>query len=211
MDTVKLIERLKNNQHPNGLKAQAATAISTLQAEIVKLRAELERAQAEITRLKHYEDKCHDCPVVCAKSEITKAYAELEEAQKERDMWKTGIEDCQKSILELESELNDMTAQWDMYGGDEGITAMIEERDKLRAKLEKMAQSCDEPNHMTYYKAFRTLPPEQLARLLLCPNQTVRRINRIPCTRGTPEHISCDQCIAAFLLMEVDPRDHAAQ
>lgn len=69
----------------------------------------------------------------------------------------------------------------------------------------------DEKNRMTYFEAFRTLPSDQLARLLLCPNQTVRRINRIPCTRGTPGHISCDQCIAAFLMMEVDPRDNAAQ
>lgn len=64
-------------------------------------------------------------------------------------------------------------------------------------------------HHMTYYKAFRTLPPEQLARLLLCPNQTARRLNPIPCTQGKPEHTSCDQCIAAFLLTEVDPRDAA--
>ena len=69
----------------------------------------------------------------------------------------------------------------------------------------------DEKNRMTYFEAFRTLPSDQLARLLLCPNQTVRRINRIPCTRRTPGHISCDQCIAAFLMMEVDPRDNAAQ
>ena len=62
---------------------------------------------------------------------------------------------------------------------------------------------------MTYYKAFRTLPPDQLARLLLCPNQTARWLNPIPCTQGKPEHNSCDQCIAAFLLTEVDPRDAA--
>ena len=69
----------------------------------------------------------------------------------------------------------------------------------------------DEKNRMTYFEAFRTLPSDQLARLLLCPNQTARRSNPIPCTLKTPEHTSCDQCIAAFLMMEVDPRDNAAQ
>lgn len=67
----------------------------------------------------------------------------------------------------------------------------------------------EEKNHMTYFEAFRTLPSDQLARLLLCPNQTARRYNPIPCTLKTPEHTSCDQCIAAFLLTEVDPRDAA--
>ena len=69
----------------------------------------------------------------------------------------------------------------------------------------------DEKNRMTYFEAFRTLPSDQQARLLLCPNQTARRSNPIPCTLKTPEHTSCDQCIAAFLMTEVDPRDNAAQ
>ena len=111
----------------NAMK-DAATALSTLQAENEKLRAglndlrtqwdmyggdegitstfaELEQARAEITRLKHYEDKCHDCPIVCAKTEIIKAHEELEAAQNERNMWKEGMEDCQQSILELGAEL----------------------------------------------------------------------------------------------------------
>lgn len=77
----------------------------TKDAEIVRLGKELEQARAEITRLKHYEEKCHDCPIVCAKTEIIKAHEELEAAQNERDMWKEGMEDCQQSILELEAEL----------------------------------------------------------------------------------------------------------
>lgn len=54
--------------------------------------AALERAKEEITRLKHYEDKCHDCPIVCAKTEIIKAHegleavqAELERVKQEKD------------------------------------------------------------------------------------------------------------------------------
>lgn len=110
--------------------ADEISKVPTLQAENEKLRAglndlrtqwdmyggdegitstfaELEQARAEITRLKHYEDKCHDCPIVCAKREIIKAHEELEAAQNERDMWREGMEDCQQSILELEAELEE--------------------------------------------------------------------------------------------------------
>ena len=138
MDIEKLIERLRNAAGgPEGIKMcqDAATALSTSQAENEKLRyeverqrrsaddrqhlyenaeraymkvlAEMEQARAEITRLKHYEDKCHDCPIVCAKTEIIKAHEELEAAQNERDMWREGMEDCQQSILELEAELEE--------------------------------------------------------------------------------------------------------
>lgn len=47
MDVEKLVKHLQNNRHPNGLKSQAATALSTLQAENEKLRAELERVKRE--------------------------------------------------------------------------------------------------------------------------------------------------------------------
>ena len=136
MDIEKLIERLRSHRGAlfEMLYKQdmddAATALSVLQAENEKLRAglndlrtqwdmyggdegitstfaELEQARAEITRLKHYEDKCHDCPIVCAKREIIKAHEELEAAQNERDMWREGMEDCQQSILELEAELEE--------------------------------------------------------------------------------------------------------
>ena len=35
--------------------------------------------------MKYYEDKCHDCPIVCAKTEIIKAHEELEQIQSEND------------------------------------------------------------------------------------------------------------------------------
>ena len=103
----------------------AATALSTLQAENKKLRveaegmrsnwyksvgknkqlqAELEQAKAEVTRLKHYEDKCHDCPIVCAKTEIIKAYEELEIVQAELEQVKAERDaaiDADKAILWL--------------------------------------------------------------------------------------------------------------
>ena len=49
----------------------------------------------------------------------------------------TALSTLQAENEKLRAELNDLKAQWDMYGGDEGITAMIEERDKLKAELEK--------------------------------------------------------------------------
>ena len=134
MDIEKLIEQLngyfEGKDLKRGVALDGATALSTLQAENEKLRAglndlrtqwdmyggdegitstfaELEQARAEITRLKHYDDKCHDCPIVCAKREIIKAHEELEAAQNERDMWREGMEDCQQSILELEAELEE--------------------------------------------------------------------------------------------------------
>lgn len=106
MDYEKLIRRLRNDAdaYRNGktlgrafadqedVLDNAATALSTLQAENEKLRAELEQAGAEITRLKHYEDKCHDCPIVCAKTEIIKAHEELEQIQSENDRLREELE-----------------------------------------------------------------------------------------------------------------------
>ena len=101
---------------------EAADALSTLQAENEELKeklydgegvnlvdywmqqakieenghrncqAELEQARTEITHLKHYEDKCHDCPIVCAKTEIIKAHEELEAVQAELEQVKRCIE-----------------------------------------------------------------------------------------------------------------------
>lgn len=59
-----------------------------LMAENAQLRDELEQAKVEITRLKYYEDKCHDCPIVCAKTEIIKAHEELEAVQAELEQVK---------------------------------------------------------------------------------------------------------------------------
>ena len=112
MDYEKLIRRLRNDAdaYRNGktlgrafadqedVLDNAATALSTLQAENEKLRAELEQAGAEITRLKHYEDKCHDCPIVCAKTEIIKAHEELEAVQAE-------LEQKSKLIAQQAAEL----------------------------------------------------------------------------------------------------------
>lgn len=159
MDIEKLIEQLngyfEGKDLKRGVALDAATALSALQAENEKLRAELEnyrkghcaeggcaaekdrdavlaeleQARAEITRLKHYEDKCHDCPIVCAKTEIIKAYEELEAAQNERDMWKEGMEDCQQSILELEAELEQVKRDFD------GICEYIDSEGFLRKQF----------------------------------------------------------------------------
>lgn len=120
MDYEKLIEQLKQKDGlwcsvPTGEKlvTDAADAVTDLLAEneklrdeaegmrsnwykaveaVKNLRAEQEKAKTEITRLKHYEDKCHDCPIVCAKTEIIKAHEELEAVQAELEQVKRCIE-----------------------------------------------------------------------------------------------------------------------
>ena len=59
---------------------------------------------------------------------------------------------------------------------------------------------------MTHLQWIRSLPAEQVAKLLPCPNDRLRQEAPIPCTRGTPAHTSCDDCIAKFLMTEV-PED----
>ena len=92
MDYEKLIEQLKQKDGlwcsvPTGEKlvTDAAEAFAAQLAENAQLRDELEQAKAEIIRLKYYEDKCHDCPIVCAKTEIIKAHEELEQIQSKND------------------------------------------------------------------------------------------------------------------------------
>lgn len=109
MDYEKLIEQLKQKDglwcsvHTGEkLVTDAATALSTLQAENEKRQDELEQAKAEIIRLKHYEDKCHDCPIVCAKTEIIKAHEELEAVQAELEQVKRENNKLERFLGELE-------------------------------------------------------------------------------------------------------------
>ena len=61
MNIEKLIERLKNNRHPNGLKSQAATALSTLQAENAQLRRRLSEATSACSRIAEWaQNTGHD-------------------------------------------------------------------------------------------------------------------------------------------------------
>ena len=83
MDIEKLIGLLQNNRHPNGLKARAATALSTLQAENEKLRAEVESLK---------KGHCAGCSIPAVKAEqirdltdAPKLRAELERVKAERD------------------------------------------------------------------------------------------------------------------------------
>ena len=149
MDIEKLIERLRTESlykdkatlEIMDLCMEAADALSTLQAENEKLRdeaegmrsnwykaveavkdlrAEQEKAKTEITRLKHYEDKCHDCPIVCAKTEIIKAHEELEAVQAELEQKSkliaqqaAELERRDKLLKEQETELDQMKRERD--------------------------------------------------------------------------------------------------
>ena len=129
MDYEKLIRRLRNDAdaYRNGktlgrafadqedVLDNAATALSMFQAENEKRQDELEQAKTEITRLKHYEDKCHDCPIVCAKTEIIKAHEELEAVQAELEQKSkliaqqaAELERRDKLLKEQETELDQM-------------------------------------------------------------------------------------------------------
>jgi cell division septum initiation protein DivIVA len=127
MDYEKLIEQLKQKDGlwcsvPTGEKlvTDAADALTALLAENEKRQDELEQARAEITRLKHYEDKCHDCPIVCAKTEIIKAHEELEAVQAELEQKSkliaqqvAELERRDKLLKEQETELDQMKRERD--------------------------------------------------------------------------------------------------
>lgn len=146
MDYEKLIEQLKQKDGlwcsvPTGEKlvTDAADALTALLAESEKLRdeaegmrsnwykaveavkdlrAEQEKAKTEITRLKHYEDKCHDCPIVCAKTEIIKAHEELEAVQAELEQVKRCIEIVENQRDSAIKELENYMVQ-DVLDGNE--------------------------------------------------------------------------------------------
>lgn len=126
-------DRTNYGCHARTFLLDAATALSTLQAENEKLRDEVERqrrsadnrqhlyenaeraymkvlieleqARAEIPRLKHYEDKCHDCPIVCAKTEIIKAHEELEAIQGELEQVKQENETLKHALQNWHEEV----------------------------------------------------------------------------------------------------------
>lgn len=123
MDIEKLIKQFRSeaatfvpNSFAQNMLLVAATALSTLQTEAEGMRAnwyksvekvkkprdELEQARAEIARLKYYEDKCHDCPIVCAKTEIIKAHEELEAVQAELEQVKRERKKLERFLGELE-------------------------------------------------------------------------------------------------------------
>lgn len=107
MDIEKLIEQLngyfEGKDLKRGVALDGATTLSTLRAENEQLRTELEKEAA--ARKKQADILC-----------------ELRGQKYE-----------QMSVIDrLRSELNDLRAQWDMYGGDVGITATFSELEKVK-------------------------------------------------------------------------------
>lgn len=72
-----------------------------------------------IERLRHnnIENNCHDCAL---------GYYAFDAA--------TTLSTLQTENEKLRDELNDLKAQWDMYGGDEGITATFAELEQVKKK-----------------------------------------------------------------------------
>lgn len=60
---------------------------------------------------------------------------------------------------------------------------------------------------MKWLELLRELPAESAAKLLRCPREFPLK-TPVVCGRGSPEHVSCDACIAAWLQTEADPADY---
>ena len=84
------------------MTTDAATALSTLQAENEKLRAEL-------------------------KNKVELVFQQAKELDR-RNLF----------LQEQEAELDDFRKQWDMYGGDVGITAVYKEMEQVKRALAMM-------------------------------------------------------------------------
>lgn len=117
------------------------TDLSTIIAEVWKKRsfADLdERGQANMNFIIHARK---DIPALIAEverlmaeNEQNAAYAEI--YQDICDKYGKNFRALLEKAKELQTERNDLQAQIDMYGGDEGITAAIQERDTLKKALE---------------------------------------------------------------------------
>ena len=127
MDYDKLIERLRTESlyadkaslEIMDLCMDAATAISTLQAENEKLRAELSQMAACVYYkpggLCRYggDDPANVCVLGPCPHERT-------------------AEEVLADLARVTAELNDLRAQWDMYGGDVGITETYKELEQVK-------------------------------------------------------------------------------
>ena len=89
----------------------------------------------EMLRNNNIENNCHDCAL---------GYYAFEAA--------TAIETLRAENEKLRAELDDLRIQWDMYGGDEGITAVYKELEKVKAErdaavswAQKYTESIDRP------------------------------------------------------------------
>ena len=99
----KSVEKIKELRAELEQARESLDFARTKDAEIVRMGKELEQAKAEITRLKYYEDKCHDCPIVCAKTEIIKAHEELEAVQAELERVKQEKDAAVDCINQIQS------------------------------------------------------------------------------------------------------------
>lgn len=52
-------------------------------------------------------------------------------------------EDIRADLARVTEELNDLRAQWDMYGGDVGVTETYKELERAKAELKVQKTKCD--------------------------------------------------------------------
>ena len=73
----------------------------------------------------------HDANAYRNGDTLGRAYADQEDVL---DKAATALSTLQAENEKLRAELNDLKAQWDMYGGDEGITATFAELEQVKKK-----------------------------------------------------------------------------
>ena len=114
MDVERMIEDLKKSCWGN--------SAHVVDDERRKAAEMIQALQAENARLKYYEDKCHDCPIVCAKTEIIKANEKLERAEAERDAAVRCIDDISEALtFQRITAIGLRISEWRARGKD-GVT-----------------------------------------------------------------------------------------
>ena len=132
MDYDKLIERLRKEAYGSDIEdllLGASAAIETMRAE----NAEMEKQLNEFS-----EFLCHMTGGLLSKTNYTAnlMISEAENYQQkvcgECDLWAENEK--------LRTELDDLRIQWDMYGGDVGITAVYKELEQVKRERDAIEQ-----------------------------------------------------------------------
>ena len=138
MDYDKLIERLRNNRHPNGLKAQAALAIETLLAENYILR-----------KMQPVELSGDAATSFALAQEVSRLRAELENEHAHRIHAEQHADAFLRDCEQLNAELERVTAEKDGAVSDLELFATC---DTCKFGEMKMAYDCLGCDHASNWK-----------------------------------------------------------
>ena len=133
MDIEKLIEQLQKEAYGSDiidLLLDAADAIEALHAE----NAEMEKQLNEFS-----EFLCRMTGNLLSKTNYT-AQAMISAAEDYQQRVCDNDCDIRADLARVTAELNDIRAQWDMYGGDVGITETYKELERVKAERDSIEQ-----------------------------------------------------------------------